>query len=277
MHFVYFSFEMLKGGAIMIVDYHIHTKYSPDAAGNIEDYIKEAKKNGIDEIGFSEHMILHYESDYSYRSPDFIKTYIQKFLEIRKNSEIPIKLGAEIDFFPKDIEKIREFIQKYPFDYVIGSVHYLGTWAIDSRSQIHEYLKRDMLQVYEEYFGTVRKLCQSRLFDILGHADLIKLFGFNPNCNFDYVMKETVEAIVENNMCVEVNTSGLVRPCAEIYPSKQFLTLLKQNKVPITLGSDAHNPRDVGRHFDKALKLMKEVGYNQVCTFEARMRKIKEV
>jgi len=261
----------------MIMDYHIHTKDSLDAKGNMEDYIKEARKQGIDEIGFSEHIILHYERDYPYRPPEFMETYTQKFLEIKKNSEMPIKLGVEIDFFPQDVEKIREFIRKYPFDYVIGSVHYVGTWGIDSPSQMQEYMKRDIMQVYEEYFGTVRRLCQSRLFDILGHADIIKIFGFKPNCSIDNILKETAEAIAENGMCVEVNTSGLIRPCAEIYPSKQLLTLLKQNEVPITLGSDAHNPTDVGRYFDKAIKLMKDVGYKQVCMFKARIRKIEEV
>jgi histidinol-phosphatase (PHP family) len=245
--------------------------------GNIEDYIQEARKNGIDEIGFSEHVVLHYEKNYPYRPSDFMETYVQEFLEIKRNSEIPLKLGAEVDFFPEDVEKIREFIQKYPFDYVIGSVHYIGAWAIDSRSQMQEYLKRDILQIYGEYFRTVIKLCRSRLFDIVGHADLIKMFGFKPNCNLDNFLEEIAETVAENKMCVEVNTSGLTRPCAEIYPSKQLLALLKQNGVPITLGSDAHNPKDVGRHFDKAIKLMKEVGYKQVCTFEARKRKMKEI
>jgi histidinol-phosphatase (PHP family) len=258
------------------MDYHIHTKASPDAMGKIENYIEEARKKGIDEIGFSEHVIFRYEKDFPHKSPVFMGTYVQKFLEIRRDSVIPIKLGAEIDFFSEDIEKIKAFIQKYPFDYVIGSVHYLGTWSIDSRSQIHEYLKRDILQIYEEYFRTVRKLCQSKMFDILGHADLVKIFGFKPSCNFDDILKETAAAIGESNICVEVNTSGLVRPCAEAYPSKQFLTLLKQNEVPITLGSDAHNPNDVGRQFDKAIELLKEVGYKHASTFEARKRRMEK-
>jgi len=265
------------GGFGVIMDYHIHTKASPDATGEILDYVKEARKKGLDEIGFSEHIILHYEEDYPYRSPEAMKSYVEEFLRAKRESEVSIKLGAEIDFFPADIEKIAEFLDGYPFDYVIGSVHYLGRWSIDSPRQVYEYSKRDILQVYEEYFGAVRKLCRSKLFDILGHADLIKIFGFRPNCNFDHVLGETAKALAASDMCVEINTSGLIRPCKEMYPSLQFLTRLKQEGVPITFGSDAHKPNDVGRCFDQATELAKEVGYKQACTFEARKREPEEI
>jgi len=259
------------------MDYHIHTRASPDATGEISEYVDEARKKGIDEIGFSEHTILHYETDYPYRSTDTMKNYVQEFLEAKRDSEIPIKLGAEVDFFDADAERIGMFLEEYPFDYVIGSVHYLGKWSIDSPRQVHEYSKRNILQIYEEYFAAVRKMCQSRLFDELGHADLIKIFGFKPDCNYDYLLEETAKALARNNMCVEINTSGLIRPCKEMYPSVQFLTLLRQNGVPITLGSDAHRPSDAGRFFDQGIELAKEAGYKQACTFEARKRKTTEI
>jgi len=260
-----------------MMDYHIHTRASPDATGEISDYVGEAEKKGLDEIGFSEHVILHYEKDYPYRSPEAMESYVEEFLRSKRNSEMPIKLGAEVDFFPSDVEKIAEFLDEYPFDYVIGSVHYLGSWSIDSRRQTHEYSKRDILQVYEEYFGLVRKLCRSKLFDTLGHPDLIKIFGFRPNCSYDHILKETARALAESDMCVEINTSGLIRPCKEMYPSMQFLTLLRQNNVPITFGSDAHRPSDVGRSFDQAIELACEAGYKRACTFEARKRRTTEI
>jgi histidinol-phosphatase (PHP family) len=261
----------------MLVDYHIHTGNSPDAKGDFNDYIQKAIERGIDEIGFSDHIILHKEKDYPCKLPNIMQNYVQKFLETKRKSTIPIRLGAEIDFFSEDIEKIREFTREYPFDYVIGSVHYIGHWSIDSRNQIGEYQKRNILQIYEEYFRTVRELAQSKLFDILGHADLIKIFGFKPNTNIDDILDETVGAIAENNLCVEINTSGLTKPCTEIYPSKQFLTILQQKGAKITLGSDSHNPNDTARDFDSATKLAKETGYKQICTFQNRKRKTVEI
>ncbi len=261
----------------MIMDYHIHTKASSDAIGSMKDYIEEARKRGIDEIGFSDHILFHYERNHSDKPPDFMENYVQRFLEIKETSRIPIRLGVEIDFFPDKVSEIREFIRRYPFDYVIGAVHYIGNWLIDSRSQMHEYLKRDSIQVYEEYFKVVRELCKSKLFDVLAHPDLIKIFGFKPSYDTSGLFNETAEAVSDSNMCIEVNTSGLIRPCAEIYPSKQFLKVLNNYRASITLGSDAHRPQDVGRSFDRAIKLVRRAGYTHACTFRSRKRRMKRI
>jgi histidinol-phosphatase (PHP family) len=259
------------------MDYHIHTKASPDATGEFIEFIREAEKKGIDEIGFSDHTILHFEKDYPYRPPDSMQKYIQEFLRVKSESKIPVRLGAEVDFFAADVDEIRNFLEKYPFDYVMGSVHYLGNWNVDSTRQMHEYSKRNILQVYEEYFASVRKLCRTRLFDVLGHADLIKIFGFRPDSSYDGILEETARALASTGMCVEVNTSGLIRPCKEMYPSSQFLALLRKNGVPITFGSDAHRPSDVGRLFDQAVAQVKELGFKQACTFEARKRQLHAI
>jgi len=250
----------------------MHTKASPDGVGDFEDFIKEAVKKGIDEIGFSEHLF-----DRPVHSRDFMDGYVRDLLEIRKKCPILVRLGAEIDFFPAEVDTVEEFLRKYPFDYVIGSVHYLGNWPIDSRSQLQEYFRRDILQVYKDYFEAVRMLCRTRLFDTLGHADIVKIFGFKPDCDITSILEETADAIAVSNMCVEINTAGLIKKCAEIYPSRQLLQMLKERNVPITLGSDAHAPQDVGRSFDKAFELSKTVGITHLCTFEARRRSPVEI
>lgn len=245
----------------------MHTKASPDGSGDFTDFVEEAAKKGIDEIGFSEHLL-----DRPARSTDFMDTYVQRLNEVRRQSSVTIRLGAEVDFFPDQIEKTREFLQKYPFDYVIGSVHFLDDWPVDSFKQMELYFRHDILKVYGDYFKMVRTLCKSRLFDLLGHADIVKIFGFKPNCDITGILEETAGAIAESDICVEINTAGLERRCAEIYPGKKFLELLKEREVPITLGSDAHKPQDVGRSFDKAIELVKEVGYASLCTFKGRKR-----
>lgn len=250
----------------------MHTKASPDGTGDLEDFIKEAVRKGIDELGFSEHFF-----DRPPHPMGFMDGYVQDFLETKKSSAIPIRLGAEIDFFPAEIDPIEEFLAKYPFDYVIGSVHYLDNWPIDSRSQMQEYFRRDILQVYKDYFEAVRKLCRTRLFDTLGHADIVKIFGFKPDCDITSILEETADAIAASNMCVEINTAGLIRKCAEIYPSRQLLQMLKDRNVPITLGSDAHRPQDVGRSFNKAFELSKQVGFTHLCVFEARRRSLVKI
>jgi histidinol-phosphatase (PHP family) len=137
---------------------------------------------------------------------------------------------------------------------------------------MHEFSKRDTWQVYSEYFGLVENAVNSRLFDVLGHPDIIKIFGAKPKTDFSHMLEETAEAIAESNVCTEINTRGLRKPCREIYPSEQFLRILRKHDVPITFGSDAHAPEDVGRDFKKALKLAKRVGYTHTCTFDHRDR-----
>ncbi|MEM3823728.1 MAG: histidinol-phosphatase HisJ family protein [Candidatus Bathyarchaeia archaeon] len=256
----------------MLADYHIHTEASPDGKGSMEEYVRKAKGKGLSEIGFSEHIIFHKIKDAPSMPIKSMPVYLQQFLNLKEKAELPLKLGVEIDFIIGDEEKIREFVQKYPFDYVIGAVHFIGKWAVDHPSQIHEYAKRNIFQVYEEYFGIVKKLCESGLFDVLAHPDLIKIFGFKPKSDFSHVLVEVAEAMAKSNICAEINAAGLRKPCKEIYPSEQLLKILHDHNVPIVFGSDAHQPEDVGRDFKEAVKLAKKAGYIHTCVFNRRRR-----
>jgi len=261
----------------MIIDYHIHTKASADATGEMEEYIKKAEEKKIDEIGFSDHILLHSIRGYPRMSVKSMPAYVKHFLGLKRQTKLPIRLGAEIDFVADDIDKAREFIQKYPFDYVVGSAHFIGEWLIDHPAQAFEYSKRDVVQVYEEYFSLVRKLCESRVFDILAHPDLIKVFGHRPKTDFSDILTETAEAMARSRICAEINTKGLRRPCNELYPSEQFLKILHAHGIPVSFGSDAHEPNDVGRDFKAAIKLAKRVGYAHICKFDRRKRTLVEI
>jgi histidinol-phosphatase (PHP family) len=252
----------------LIVDYHIHTSTSPDGEGDFAQCINEAQKKGIDEIGFSEHLL-----DRPVRPIDFFHGYVERFLQIKKDTPIPVRLGAEVDYFPDQIEAIKRLVARFPFDYVIGSVHFLEDWPIDSYKQLQLYFRKDIMNVYEEYFAAIRQLCRSRLFDVVGHVDIVKIFGYRPESDITSILEDTAQAIAENDICVEVNTAGLLRPCREIYPSRQLLEMLRQRNVPVTLASDAHKPEHVGRDLEKALNLISDVGYTHICTFESRKRK----
>jgi len=252
----------------LIVDYHIHTSASPDGEGDFAQFINEAQKKALDEIGFSEHLL-----DRPARPIDFFDGYVERFLQIQKEAPMPVRLGAEVDYFPNQIAEIKKLVARFPFDYVIGSIHFLEDWPIDSSKELQLYFRKDITKIYEEYFAAIRELCRSRLFDVLGHADIVKIFGYRPESDITRILEDTAQTIAQNDICVEVNTGGLFRPCREIYPSGQFLEMLRQRNVPVTLASDAHKPEQVGRDFEKALNLIRSVGYTRICTFEARKRK----
>jgi len=251
----------------MVADYHVHTRASPDAEGSMEEYARKAKQKKIEEVGFSDHIFLWHADGWS----DFLvrarPVYVQDFLRFKEKTEIPVKLGAEVDFFQDKIEKTAAFIRKYPFDYVIGSVHVIGNWAIDEPSTKDEYSRRDPFRTYEEYFRLVREMCSCGLFDVLGHPDLIKIFGTKPKEDLTAIYEDTAETIASSQMCAEINAKGLNRPCREIYPSEQFLKVLYDHDVPITFGSDAHEPNDLGKNLEEAVRLAKKVGYAEACRF----------
>jgi histidinol-phosphatase (PHP family) len=262
---------------ITVADYHVHTKASPDAEGSMEEYVSKAEQKKIEEVGFSDHIFLRRLGGYSDFLVDAMPAYVRDFLAFKEKVEMPVKLGVEVDFFPDTIEKTGVFIRKYPFDYVIGSVHVIGGWIIDESSTKDEYSRRDPFKTYEEYFRLVREMCACRLFDVLGHPDLIKIFGTRPEEDLTQLYEDTAETIARSKMCAEINAKGLNRPCREIYPSEQFLKILYDHDVPIVFGSDAHEPNDLGRNLEEAMRLAKKVGYTEACRFSCREKELVKI
>ncbi len=257
----------------MLTDYHLHTFLS-DGTGKHEDYIKEAIRKHIGEIGFSE----HFNCKKYYYSMKFsnLPVYVKIINDLKKKFGITIKLGIEIDFVPGFEQKIRKIINKYPFDYVMGSVHLINGWLFDSRD-ISNIKKWDIYKLYETYFKLVQQAANSKLFDIMAHPDVIKKIGLKPKKNISNLLRKTADCFKKNKVCIEVNTSGLDRPCKEIYPSKEFLKMCFNRKIPIILSSDAHKPEDVGQHFNETIKLIKNVGYRKIVQFTNRKRNFLKI
>ena len=259
----------------MLMDYHIHTAMSGDAEGKLNECIRIAHLRGLAEIGVSDHFHPK-EPQYSMRY-DKLPEYVEKVQLLRETNDFPVKLGIEVDFIRGLQSEIRKITREEPFDYVIGSVHFINGWGFDNPEYISKYQEWDIAELYETYFNLVQQCARSGLFDIIGHPDIIKKFGYRPEVDMTNVFLNTIEVIKECKVCVEVNTRGLMMPCREIYPSKEFLGICCDNEIPITLGSDAHKPEDVGRDFDHALELIREVGYENIAKFTCRKRELVEI
>lgn len=261
----------------MLVDYHMHTPLCLHAEGTPEEYCERALERGIPEIGFSDHGPMPAWYDPASRmSLGQYPRYIEMVREVQLKFEgrLTIKLGLEADYFPGTEEFVKETLRRYEFDYVIGSVHFLGTWGFDNPRYAEEFRRRDLWEVYTEYYAQVEQLAQSRLFDILGHADVVKKFGYVPERDTTLLMKRAVEALKDNDLCFEINTSGLRKPCKEIYPARAFVEVAAKAGVPVTLGSDSHEPGTVGADYDRALRLLKECGYKRIARFTRRKREL---
>jgi histidinol-phosphatase (PHP family) len=162
---------------------------------------------------------------------------------------------------------------RYPWDYFIGSVHYVSdSWAVDNPEDLRKWKGRDPFAVWSIYFDRLGQAAESGLFEIIGHADLPKKFKIYPKEDCTPLYDRFLERAAGADVAIELNTAGLRKDCREIYPCRALLELAARRKVPITFGSDAHAPGEVGSDFAAALDLAKSVGYTRSCRFAMRRR-----
>jgi histidinol-phosphatase (PHP family) len=258
------------------VDYHMHTPLCGHAVGEPEAYVQQAMKVGLEEIGFSDHAPLVTGEDPRYTMKySELPLYHQMIESTRKKyPHFTIKLGLEADFVPGFEEKTKAILSGYPYDFVIGSIHFIDAWAFDDPDQKTKWKDKNIDQVYLDYYKLLRLSAQSGLYDIMGHVDLVKKFGHRPAIDLTTEVEKTARVFKDCGVCVEINTSGLRKPVGEIYPSLEVLKIYQKAGVPITFSSDSHDPGDVGRDYDKAWALAKEAGYTEYLAF--RKRKIEK-
>ena len=256
-------------------DYHMHTPLCRHASGEPTEYAAQALTVGLTEIGFSDHSPMNRDDFDCWRMRlDQLDEYVAKVRKAKTDHpDLTIKLALEVDFIPGYEDWIRDLTARHPWDYLIGSVHYVSNqWVIDDPSQISEWKNHDPNEVWAIYFDRLTRAVEARLFDIIGHADLPKKFGIKPPVDCASMMKPFIKACAKTGVAVELNTAGLRKECQEIYPSPEIVRLLFENSIPITFGSDAHGITEVGMNFKEAIQLAEQSGYRQSCIFTQRER-----
>jgi histidinol-phosphatase (PHP family) len=257
----------------MIPDYHLHTRLCGHAEGEPEEYAQKAISAGLVEIGFSDHApFVHMVDPRVTMSMDQLPEYYRMMESTRSrfHHELVIKSGIEADFIPGFESQTKKIINDYPYDYVIGSVHFIKDWGFDDPDQRLRWDQTDVNTVYHDYYALLRQAAQSGLFDIMAHVDLPKKFGHRPSENMRNEVLFTADVFKEARVAIEINTAGLRKPVNEMYPALEWLKIYASAGVPLTFGSDAHQPEDVGRDFDQARRLALEAGYTESVVFRAR-------
>jgi histidinol-phosphatase (PHP family) len=260
---------------ICVPDYHMHTPLCRHASGQPRDYAAQALAIGLSEIGFSDHSPMARDDFDDWRMRlDQLDGYVESVrIAQREFPQLKIRLGLEVDYLPGQENWIRDLATRHPWDYFIGSVHYVsGGWDIDNPAKLSEWRGREAYTVWAEYFERLTQAARSGLFEIIGHADLPKKFGFIPDRDCTSLFDVFLATARETGCAIELNTAGLRKDCREIYPSRPLLDRARRHAVPITFGSDAHAPGEVGVDFAKALELARAVGYTESCRFEQRQR-----
>lgn len=283
-------------------DYHLHLHpHEPNDAGppageyptgHIESYVEAAAARGVDELGFTEHLYRCVESaDVLGRfwedEPDreladhtgafvaedrnlSLESYVDAVTDA-KDRGLPVRLGLEVDFFPETIEAVMDLLAPYPWDFLIGSVHWLGGWAIDSSTSLFGWDRKGLEWTWNTYFDLAVALAGSGTVDVLAHVDLPKKYGMRlpvePLGRYD----EVVAAAAASGTAVEVSSQGLRKPAAEVYPSPAFLARFRAAGVPITLASDGHYPAEAGAGHAEVVAAARDAGYSTHLRFDRRV------
>lgn len=254
----------------MIVDLHNHTPLCNHAVGEIDDYIEAAIKAGTKQFGFSDHAPMDFDPKYRMAFSDMEK-YEKDVLRAKEKykDKIEILLGYEVDYLKGHMD---ERVLNADVDYLIGSVHFIEGWGFDNPEFIGRYKDQDIDEIWQKYFDTIEEMAKSKLFDIVGHLDLIKVFKFMPNGNINEMAKAALEAIKQADMVLELNVAGYRKPIGEAYPSLSLLQQAYNLGIPITFASDAHKPEQVSMFNDEVIKLARDVGYTECALFKKRVK-----
>ncbi len=253
-----------------MVDSHIHTPLCRHARGHPKAYLEAAQKRGLKGLVFTDHAPMppwyDPESRMDFEALPFYLLALEKLREEAK--DLYVGIGLEADFHPGTEGFVRDLLRGYPFDYIIGSVHYLGAWPLDHPDHREEYGRRDLREVYRLYFKEVEAAARSGLFHAIGHLDLPKKFGHRlPEEESLALAEPALRAIAGEGLFLDVNTAGLRKPVGEVYPSLLLLQRARELGIGVILGSDAHDPEEVGAGFSEAVGLLLEAGYREAYFF----------
>ena len=274
----------------MLTDYHVHLRPDEDGtpasayftAGNADRYRTVAAERGIEELGVAEHVhrftaaLDVWQHPFWRRSAtDDLDDYVTFVRE-----ETDLRLGIEADFVPGREDRMAALLDEHEWDYVVGSVHFLGDYAVDWDDPEIDVWRRESSpeRVWKRYFDAVRASALSGLFDIIAHPDLVKIWGSGrptPDTDPRRYYEPAVEAMLDAGVAMEVSTAGLRKPAREIYPARAMLEMAVDAGLPIALSSDAHLPDQLGYGYDQAVELLTDCGVRELCVFEGRVRRLE--
>jgi histidinol-phosphatase (PHP family) len=273
----------------VLTDYHLHLR--PDEAdttferyftiANVERYREAATAAGIEELGVSEHVYRFRQALDLWSHPLWLENAnddLDAYCEFVRSTDL--RLGVECDFVPGAEERTEELLAARDFDYVVGSVHFVGEGDAAVDHDGFDVWEGDAgpEEIWARYFDHFNRCARSGLFEILAHPDLVKVWGRDrplPEGDLRRFYEPAVEAIVEGGSAVELSTAGLRKPVGELYPARAFAELVVEAGVPFALSSDAHLPEQVGFGYDQALAFLDDLGVEEIAVFEGRRRRLE--
>ncbi|MBL1217478.1 MAG: histidinol-phosphatase HisJ family protein [Planctomycetes bacterium] len=254
----------------MLVSLHNHTNWS-DGHDTIQQTIEAARRLGIDHLGISDHLTLYpggapvpWSMD-----PKRVGDYIQQI----RDTDSATLVGLEVDWFPDMREAISQCLDRHDLDYVIGSVHFIYGFHVDSKADYWADLPvSEREEKGRAYWTLIQSMAESGLYDIAAHLDLYKKFALCPDVSETPEAEAALDALARSGMAVEINTAGWFKACEDAYPSLSLLNKCRTRDIPLLLSSDSHMVDDLLRAFPEAAQRAREAGYETLCCFSRRER-----
>jgi histidinol-phosphatase (PHP family) len=276
----------------VLTDYHVHLRPdeedSPAAryftAANVDRYREMAAERGIEELGVAEHIHRFVQSLEIWSHPwyrHWAKDDLDEYCEFVHGAGL--RLGIEADYLPGREERIGTLLEGRPWDYVLGSIHFLSDEALDLHGEPDWeawdiWRRGDPEKVWSRYFETLGEAARTGMFDILAHPDLVKVWGGHvprPEGDLRRFYELAMDGIADGGPAVEVSTAGLRKPVQEIYPAAAFLEMCLEAGCPVALSSDAHTPEQLGYEYERAVEWLAGLGVTEIAVFEGRSRRME--
>jgi len=284
-----------------VLDYHLHLwEHGPRpleaTLEQVAAYCEQAQSEGVVEIALTEHLHRFRQADEVFggwweSEPDSpVRAAIAAFWEREQGGDLdryvevvlaakaaglPVVLGLEVDFHRGRMHEVAAILDGYPFDVLLGSVHWIGAWGFDdvgNDAVLAEWDARAVEDVWDAYADAIDELADSGVCDVLAHPDLCKVAGRRPAVPDEWHAR-MAEAAARSGMAAEVNSNGWRKPAAEAYPAPDLLARFHAAGVPVTTASDAHRRDRVGERRGDVARLLVDAGYDSLAGYRERRRR----
>jgi histidinol-phosphatase (PHP family) len=281
-----------------VLDYHLHLWPHGQRAvqATVEDlaaYCERASRHGVTEIALTEHLFRFEQADnvlggWWEDDPDprlqadaarYWREHVSADLDAyvntclaAKSAGLPVVIGMEVDYYPGRMDKVGALLDGYPFDVLLGSVHWLGSWMFDDLSSpvvLGEWDVRAVDTVWDDYTRALEELAATGTVDVLAHPDLCKVTGRRPGVPEEF-HDRMAEAAAASGVAAEVSSAGWRKPADEAYPAPDLLARFRARGVPITTASDAHRLGEVAHRSVDVRALVSAAGYTELQAYRGR-------
>ncbi len=281
-----------------MLDYHLHLwphdqRDTPLDLEQVAAYCERAAAAGVVEVALTEHLFRFvqakgllgpfWEADpaahlhgsmaayWQHHATADLDRYVDAVLEA-KRAGLPVVLGLEVDWYAGRMGAVGDLLAGYPFDVLLGSVHWLGAWRFDDLDDpvsMAEWPAREVDAVWTAYVDALEELAASGACDVLAHPDLVKVAGHRPGRPQEW-WDRIAEAVARQRLAAEVSSAGWRKPVGEQYPAEGLLVRLAAHGVPLTTASDAHRQEEVADRADELRALLASIGVDRLQGFRRR-------